>query len=177
MALCLDGLAAVEIAEITGLSLGAIATRVHRLKATLARLFQVDALDAFRWRPLASDRSSPTPGPVAQGEPYPLPPLRPRRRSRPSLSESRQTWRRPLLGCFQPRSPLRRHRLEDPALGGHPILAGEDLGGHFDQAGQKVGGVGRRPRVGAQRGSRSSRPSDPGVCPAGPRLVTKRLIS
>jgi RNA polymerase sigma factor (sigma-70 family) len=40
MALYLDGVAAAGIAEITGLSPGAVATRVHRLKAALSRMFR-----------------------------------------------------------------------------------------------------------------------------------------
>lgn len=41
--LYLEGLDASSIAEVTGLSAGAIATRVSRLKAQLARLFQETA--------------------------------------------------------------------------------------------------------------------------------------
>lgn len=42
MLLYLDGLDARETAEITGLSPGAIATRIHRIKALLARRFNAD---------------------------------------------------------------------------------------------------------------------------------------
>ncbi len=41
--LYLEGLDAASIAEVTGLSAGAIATRVSRLKSQLARLFQENA--------------------------------------------------------------------------------------------------------------------------------------
>jgi RNA polymerase sigma factor (sigma-70 family) len=41
--LYLEGLDAASIAEVTGLSAGAIATRVSRLKSHLARLFQENA--------------------------------------------------------------------------------------------------------------------------------------
>lgn len=41
--LYLEGLDAASIAEVTGLSAGAVATRVSRLKAHLARLFQENA--------------------------------------------------------------------------------------------------------------------------------------
>lgn len=41
--LYLEGLGAASIAEVTGLSAGAVATRVSRLKAQLARLFQENA--------------------------------------------------------------------------------------------------------------------------------------
>jgi RNA polymerase sigma-70 factor (ECF subfamily) len=40
MLLYLEDLSAAEIAEITGLSAGAVATKIHRLKALLARRFQ-----------------------------------------------------------------------------------------------------------------------------------------
>jgi RNA polymerase sigma-70 factor (ECF subfamily) len=40
MALYLDGLDATSIAEVSRLSAGAVATRVHRLKTALARLFK-----------------------------------------------------------------------------------------------------------------------------------------
>ncbi|OYX48499.1 MAG: RNA polymerase subunit sigma-24 [Alphaproteobacteria bacterium 32-64-14] len=42
MLLYLDGLDAKETAEITGLSPGAVATRIHRTKALLARRFNAD---------------------------------------------------------------------------------------------------------------------------------------
>ena len=42
MLLYLDGLDAKEIGEITGLSPGAVATRIHRIKAVLARRFNVN---------------------------------------------------------------------------------------------------------------------------------------
>jgi RNA polymerase sigma-70 factor (ECF subfamily) len=41
MLLYLDDLDAKEIGEITGLSAGAVATRIHRAKAVLARRFNV----------------------------------------------------------------------------------------------------------------------------------------
>jgi len=41
--LYLEGLDAASIAEVTGLSAGAVATRVSRLKSQLARLFQENA--------------------------------------------------------------------------------------------------------------------------------------
>jgi RNA polymerase sigma-70 factor (ECF subfamily) len=41
--LYLEGLDAISIAEVTGLSAGAVATRVSRLKTQLARLFQENA--------------------------------------------------------------------------------------------------------------------------------------
>ena len=43
IALYLEGLDAASIADVTGLSAGAIATRVSRLKTQLARLFQETA--------------------------------------------------------------------------------------------------------------------------------------
>ncbi len=39
MLLYLEDLAAAEIAEVTGLSAGAVAVKIHRLKALLARRF------------------------------------------------------------------------------------------------------------------------------------------
>ena len=39
MLLYLDGLDAKETADITGLSPGAVATKIHRIKALLARRF------------------------------------------------------------------------------------------------------------------------------------------
>lgn len=45
MTLYLEGLSAEEIAEVTALSPGAIATRISRLKALLARLFHETAHD------------------------------------------------------------------------------------------------------------------------------------
>ena len=44
--LYLEGLAAAEIAEVTGLSAGAVAARVHRAKALLARMFHEASDDA-----------------------------------------------------------------------------------------------------------------------------------
>ena len=41
-----DGLAAAEIAEVTGLSAGAVAARVHRAKSLLARMFHEASDDA-----------------------------------------------------------------------------------------------------------------------------------
>lgn len=45
MLLYLEELTAEEIGEVTGLSAGAVATRIHRLKALLAKAFQTQEID------------------------------------------------------------------------------------------------------------------------------------
>ena len=42
MLLYLEDLTAAEIGEVTGLSAGAVATRVHRIKAALTDKFQLE---------------------------------------------------------------------------------------------------------------------------------------